>query len=200
MWRCAKCGAEVAYGDSFCRKCGTAFGLVEASAAKSPSTGWKCSACGGPVSRADRRCPSCRVRLEFEDDSTERFLCSDCGTRVTRSNRICPGCGVRLDFDDGPPTPPARSVTQNGGDGWRIASLVLVGLSALMAVAYFPQQNDYWPEAVLFSAALQPLAWFGVACAYVAQRRGIRGAVGVALLIWGGGALVGAIVAAAHSV
>jgi DNA-directed RNA polymerase subunit RPC12/RpoP len=197
MWKCAKCGADVDYGDAFCRKCGAPFGLVETQDDAPQADVWKCSACGAVVSRSDRRCPSCRVRLEFEDDPSERFRCSECGRQVTRSNRRCPGCGSRLFFED--ESAPA-SVRQpgTGVDGWRVASLILVSLVALMSVVYDPPRNDYWPQAVLLSAAFQPLAWLGVVFAFIAQRRGARGTVWAALLIWAGGALLGAIIAASY--
>lgn len=191
---CPDCGERLLEGKQFCVNCGASRPPGETATATTPEPAVREAAGAGYI------CPDCRRPLEARQSQCR------CGRGIdwsgdgfwTRDLTLVRPLSAQSSRVPVAPAPPPMRTDSRDGRGWWVASLVLVGISVLMSVAYFPQQNDYWPEAVLLSAFLQPGAWVGVICAYVAQRRGISGAVVVSLLIWIIGALLGAIVAVAH--
>ena len=71
MFKCPKCGSEVAASDLFCSGCGTSIAEVKAAAQPAPEpeapAGPKCPSCGAALNEGDAFCMSCGARIGSDE-------------------------------------------------------------------------------------------------------------------------------------
>ena len=72
MYKCFKCGSDVAAGDLFCSGCGMPVSEIKVAAsqpAQESTSALRCTACGAPLNEGDVFCMACGTRQEAALDS-----------------------------------------------------------------------------------------------------------------------------------
>jgi len=161
MTFCTKCGTKLDDGTGFCTGCGSQVTAV--AVPEQPSTATMsqpqpalmsdekyCFSCAAAVKKIAEICPRCGVRQEspaapqaapapLAAMADEKY-CFSCGSVIKKVADVCPKCGVR--GENQKTMPEAQS---SSGKGLAIASIILVGVGAIMGIVgwgWFP--DIFW--------------------------------------------------------